>query len=162
MRRGLEGSLMHSEMGSLSDCTWWPHCICAMLGQGNLWDHCLPGCSRGTSGQAEVATGRHKHWQSAHSWSVSCWGPLGTTESRPREARSKHVRGGQMRWGQPPDIEGQLPKLKPALLTQVRAELRHPGSGYAQPRGDSLPSLPNMPTPSCSSFEANLESLLLF
>lgn len=37
-----------------------------------------------------------------------------------------------------------------------------PGAVYAWPRGDSLPSLPNMPTQSTSSFKAKLEFFLLF
>lgn len=44
----------------------------------------------------------------------------------------------------------------------VKLQRAGPGAVYAWPRGDSLPSLSNMPTRSASSFEAKLESFLFF
>lgn len=103
-----------------------------MLKQGHLRDHCILGCPQGTSGQAKVATGRCKRWQSAHMWSVSCWGPLGTTESSSKEAENRHIRKDQKRQGQPPVIR-HLGRLGPALLTQAKAELGQWDSGGQVP-----------------------------
>lgn len=106
--RALEEFLMHLEVGSLPG--WWPCCICIMLKWGHLWDCCVLGCPQGTSGQAKVAAGRCKRWHSAPTRSVSCWGPLGTTESSSEEAENRHIRKDQKRRGQP-HVIGHLERL---------------------------------------------------